>query len=207
MLTEKQQTIYEWLDNKLQLSVYAEAYKGAVHLLKEKYPGYVTFVSHTGRDIMNSLAKDVAGITTSRVEYEQLVEKIKWQDEWRGQGLSPSQHQGDGHTIPYNVCARITNLIEKHKEGKSRNQRAGDFFFDTFLGHSDIDKTSNLKKWNEARKFFLKTTHLREKGFSEEAPSKVKEHFETLEKFLYIAATSEYSRIRSLDEILEEANR
>ena len=109
--------------------------------------------------------------------------------------------------VPYNICASITNLIEKHKEGQNRNQGAGDFFFDTFLGYSDMDKASNLKKWKEARTFFLKTTHLREKGFSEEAPSKVKEHFGTLEEFLYIAATSEYSRIRSLDGILEEANR
>ena len=207
MLTEKQQTIYEWLNNKLQLSVYAEAYKGAVRLLKEKYPGYVTFVSHTGRDIMNSLAKDVAGITTSRVEYKQLVDKIKWQDEWRGQGLSPSQHQEDGHTIPYNVCARITNLIEKHKEGKSRDQGKADLFFDTFLGYSDRDKIPTLKKWKKTKEFFHGKTHLREKSFSGEAPSEVKEHFETLEEFLYIAATSEYSRTRSLNEILEGANK
>lgn len=207
MLTEKQQKIYEWLNSKLLLPVYAEAYEGAVHLLKEKPPGYITFVSHAGRDIMNSLARTVAGIRTSKVQYEHLVDKIKWRDEWHGQGLSSSQHQGDGHVIPYDICKMVMNLIEKHKEGQSRSQRTVDLFFDTFLGYSDRNKVPNIKKWKKTKDFFMGNTHLREKSFSEEELSKVKEHFETLEEFLYIAATSEYSRTRSLDGILEEANR
>lgn len=34
MLTEKQQKIYEWLDDKLKLPVYAEAYKGTLLLYR-----------------------------------------------------------------------------------------------------------------------------------------------------------------------------
>ena len=208
MLTEKQQKIYEWLYNKLQLPVYAKAYKGAVHLLKEKRPGYITFISHTGRDIMNGLARTVAGSTGSQVEYQQLVDNLqkKWQDEWRGQGLSPAPHQEVGHLIPYDVCEMITGLIEKHKEGRNRPQKADDFFFDTFLGYSDKNKITNLEKWKKAKLFFREKAHLRKGDFSEEVPSEVEENFETLEEFLYIAATSEYSRIGSLDAILEGTN-
>ena len=209
MLTEKQQKIYGWLDDKLKLPVYAEAYKGAVNVLKEKYPGYITFVSHTCRDIMNQLARTVSGISASQVQYKQLVDGLenKWRDEWRNQGLSSSDYQEDGHVIPYDICEVVTDLIEKHREGQNRNQKNTDFFFDTFLGSSERDKIPNIKKWKEAKDFFMGNAHLREKSFSGEVQYELKEHFETLEEFLYIAATSEYSRIRSLDEILEEANK
>ena len=206
VLTEKQQKIFEWLDNKLQLSVYANAYKGAVFSLKTKSPGYVTFVSHVARDLMNSLPRAVAGIRSSQVQYRQHLDQlqIKWKDKWRGQGLGSPQ-QDEGHIIPFSVCEMIAKLLNEHKEGHRRSRDAGDFFFDTFLGYSDKDKITNLSKWREARRFFLANTHLREKAFPAEVYTRVEENFNLLEKFLYIAATSEYSRIGSLDAILEEA--
>ena len=209
MLSEKQQKIFEWLDNKLQLPVFADAYKGAVYSLKKQSPGYITFVSHTGRDILNSLAKIVAGIKGGKTQYEQLVDELqkKWQEDWRGQGLTSSQPQKEGHVIPCHVCEMIYNLIEKHKEGRSRSRGAGELFLNMFLGDSQIDTIPNLKKWKEAKKFFLKLAHLREMRFSMDVPIKLAENFKILEEFLYIAATREYSRIRSLDAILEEANK
>ena len=209
VLTKKQQKIFEWLDNKLQLPVFADAYKGAVFSLKKQSPGYLNFVSHTGRDILNLLAKTVAGITGGRTQYEQLVDKLqeKWLVEWRGKGLTSPKHLGEGHVIPYQVCEMIYNLIEKHKEGRQRSREADDYFFKIFLGYSDKDKIPNLKKWKEAKVFFLKRAHLREKSFTSDDPSELAENFKVLEEFLYIAATREYSRIRSLDAILEEANK
>ena len=156
---------------------------------------------------MNSLARTVAGITAYRVQYEQLVDKIGWRNEWRGQGLTPSKNLEDGYVIPYNICERITNLIEEHEKGQSRSEEAANLFFDTFLGRSDIDKIPELEKWKKARTFFFKHAHLREKTFSVDVSSKVKENFKILEVFLHISATSEYSRIGSLNEILEEANK
>lgn len=207
-LTAEQNQIFKWLDNKLQLPVYAEAYKGAVCSLKRKSPGYVTIVSHVARDIMNGLARDVASISSSQVQYKQHVDKLqkKWKDEWRGQGLTSSPDNGEGHVIPYNVCEMIANLIEEHKEGRRRSQEKGDYFFDTFFGYSDKDKIPSLERWKDAKDFFLKKAHLREQAFSVEDQSKVAENFRILEEFLLIAATSEYSRIGTLDAILEEAN-
>ena len=206
MLTEKQQKIFEWLDNKLQLPVFADAYTGAVLSLKTKSPGYVTFVSHIGRDIMNFLANTVVGIKGGKTQYVDLVDELqkKWQDDWRGPGITSPQYQDEGHMIPYQVCGMISNLIKEHKEGRRRSQEADDYFFNTFLGYSDKDRIPNLKKWKEAKLFFLKRAHLREKKFSLGDPSELTEKFKMLEEFLYIAATSEYSRIKSLDAILEK---
>lgn len=209
MLTGNQKKIFEWMNNILHLPVYADAYKGAVCLLKMKAPGYVTFVSHTGRDILNSLPQTVAGITNPQVQYVDLVNKLqnKWQDKWRGQGLTSSQTDEIGHMIPYKVCDMVNELIKEHEEGRKRSQGKGEFFFNTFLGESDRDRITNLRKWKEASRFFVECAHLREKKFSLETLSKVEEHFKVLEGFLYIAATSQYSLIRSVDEILEQANK
>ena len=209
MLTEKQQKIYEWLDDKLKLPVYAEAYKGAVDMLNGKYPGYITFVSHTGRDIMNQLARIVSGISTSQVDNKKLIGNLadKWKDEWRGQELSLTQSHGDGYTIPYNVCNMVTDLIEQNRDGTIRNKGADDLFFDTFLGYSERNRIPSIKKWRKAKKFFVKRAHLREGNFSEKESHELEENFQTLEEFLYIAATRQYSRIRSLDAILEKANK
>lgn len=209
MLTGNQRTIFEWMNDILHLPVYADAYKCAVCLLKKKAPGYVTFVSHTGRDILNSLPQTVAGITSPRVRYVDLVNKLqsKWQDKWRGQGLKSSQPNEIGHMIPYDVCDMVTELIEEHEEGRERSQGKGEFFLSTFLGDSEIDRVPNLRKWREARGFFVECAHLRGKTFAPETLSKVEEYFKVLDEFLFIAATREYSRIRSLNEILQQANK
>ena len=209
MLTGNQQQIFEWMNDILHLPVYADAYKGAVCLLKKKAPGYVTYISHTGRDILNSLPQTVAGITNPQVQYVDLVNKLqnKWQDKWLGQGLTSSQHDEIGHMIPYDVCDMVTELIKEHEEGRQRSQGKGEYFLNTLLGYSDIDRITNLRKWKEARRFFVECAHLREKKFSSETLSKVEVYFKVLEDFLFIAATSEYSRIRSLDEILEQTNK
>ena len=125
VLTEKQQRIFEWL-NKLQLPVYAGAYKGAVSLLREKSSGYGTFVSHTGRDLMNSLARAAVGIPSGRSQYEQLIDNLekKWQDKRHRRGPISHKYMEKGHVISQDICAMITNLIEENKEGCRRNQAA-----------------------------------------------------------------------------------
>lgn len=57
-----------------------------------------------------------------------------------------------------------------------------------------------------AKKFFEKHTHLRKKGFSMEAPDEVEEHFQNLDNLLYTAAETDIEQLRSIHEILEEAN-
>ena len=101
MLTSNQQTVYNWINDDLELPVYAAAYKGALEQLNNKSSGYITFVSHAGRDLMNGLAPSVNRITRERVQYVQLVDDFKddWQDEWGGEDLSLTE-DADGITYP-----------------------------------------------------------------------------------------------------------
>lgn len=209
MLSGRQQTIVEWLKHKLRLPVYAEAFEGAVYLLKQKSPGCVSFVSHTGRDIMNLLARTVVGIATSRTPYYDMVSELQehWNDEWRGQGLALPHDENEGHTIPYHVCEMINSMIKAHQEGNIRSQRADDLFFNIFLGNPDKDKIPSLKKWKVIKKYFEKHNHLREGAYTMDDVYKVECCFNILEEFLHIAAIREYSRMRTLDEILEQANK
>lgn len=205
---EEQQQIYRWLNEKLRLPVYAGAYLGATRLLEQRSPGYITFVSHAARDLMNGLARTVAGIRASQVQYQQHVDRLQeeWKDEWRGRGFNEPELPGHGHMIPFPVCEIITELIGDHREGRRRNKEADDLFFRTFLGYSDIDRITNLAKWRKARDFFVPNAHLREKDFQSDINTEVQENFRILEDFLIVAATSEYSRIGTLNAILEDAN-
>ncbi len=207
--TPKQQLVYKWLQ-RLRLPVYAEAYIGAVRLLQEKSAGYGTFVSHTGRDIMNSLARVVIGIPGGRVQYEQELSKLetKWRDEQHHQCATVLRGSGDGHVISADVYGMITDLIEDHKEGRRRNQENGKLFISTFLGSSDQDRETVVKKWKQLQRSFLECAHLREDDLSEVRLSEIKSNFETLEmEFLYVAAVREHSRLRTLDTILEATNK
>ena len=205
---EERHQIYRWLNDKLRLPVYADAYLGSTRLLEQRSPGYITFVSHAARDLMNGLARTVAGIRASQVQYRQHVDRLQdeWKDEWRGRGFNKPEQPGDGHAIPYRACEIIMDLIDDHRMGRRRSEEADDLFFRTFLGYSDKDRITSLAKWRDARSFFLANTHLREKAFRKDIATRVEENFSILEDFLFIAATSEYSRIRTLDAILEEAN-
>ena len=209
MLTKKQQLIYDWL-NKLRLPVYAEAYKGAVSLLKEKSPGYGTFVSHTGRDIVNSLARAVIGIQGGRVQYEQMIDTLekKWREKPRDPGSTTLRKDGDGHVISVDVFEMIEVLIKKHKEGRRRNQESGELFISTFLDYPDKEREPVRKKWRQLQQFFVGCAHLREEDLSDDILSTIESNFRTLEEeFLYIAAVRENSRLKTLGRILEETNR
>ena len=41
MLTQNQQTVYNWINDDLKLPVYAEAYKGAIEQLNSKLSSYI----------------------------------------------------------------------------------------------------------------------------------------------------------------------
>lgn len=209
-LTKEQLRVYEWLNDDLSLSVFAEAYKGAATLLIQKPAGYISFVAHAGRDLMNGLASTVAGIKSGRVQYEQHIDKLQddWLDEWRfSDGLSPVVVE-NGHLIPVQVCQRVTTLIEEHKSGRRRSTEANGLFFSTFLDYSDKDKIPGnfLSEWKVAKDWFLGHAHLREKPFRTGIDGDLVKHFTCLDGYLYIAASSQYERLKDLNEILDATN-
>lgn len=210
MLNTNQQRVYDWLNNDLKLPVFAEAYKGALMLLNQQAAGYVSFVSHVGRDLMNLLASTVAGIKSEQVQYKQLIDELQgvWRDEWRVSNEFSPEVDEKGHQIPINVCQRISSLIEKHNSGHKRSLDADGLFFSTFLDYSDKDKIPRnlLKEWKDAKEWFLSRVHLRKKPFSAETDVGLAKHFNCLDGYLYIAASSQYERLRDLNEILEATN-
>ncbi|MGG7056238.1 hypothetical protein [Nitrosomonas sp. ANs5] len=209
-LSKEQQRVYEWLNDDLSLPVFADAYKGAAILKNQKPAGYVSFVAHAGRDLMNRLASTVAGIKSERVQYQQHIEKLQgdWQEEWRfSNELSPEVAE-KGHLIPINVCQRISTLINEHKSGRMRSSEADGLFFSTFLEYTDKDKIPKnlIAEWKAAKDWFLKHAHLRGKPFQEKTDNDLVKHFNCLENYLYIAASSQYDRLKDLNEILDATN-
>lgn len=208
-LNSEQQRVYEWLNVDLRLPVFAEAYKGAAIFVLQKPAGYISFVSHAGRDLMNGLASAVAGVKSGRVQYENHIDQLKdhWQKEWRlSDDLSP---EVDGHLIPTQICQRITTLIEEHKAGRERSTDKVGLFFSTFMEYSDRDKipANFLSEWKAAKDWFLAHAHLREAPFRASIDSDLVKHFGCLDSYLHIAASSQYERLETLNEILDITNR
>lgn len=206
----EQQRVYDWLKLELSLPVFGNAYKGAILFLNQKPDGYITFVSHAGRDLMNILASTIVGIEKGRVQYPELVDEIQavWQNEWRDPGIKKSDDEESGHLIPFKACQKVSDLIEKHKSGRARSSEGDSLFFSTFLDYSDKDRIPGnfLKDWASAKRWFVGHAHLREVDFSEDAKKELAKHFANLHSFLYVAASSQYERIRELNEILEDTN-
>ena len=211
MLTTNQQTVFDWLNDDLELPVYAEAYKGALDFLNKKSPGYISFVSHTGRDLMNGLVSAVKGIKRQQVQYVQLVNGFKddWKNEWGGEGFNTIEDNDENeHLIPNEICKNIKKLIDEHTVGRLRSEETDSSFFTTFLDYPDKESIpKNIsQEWQHARRWFNAHAHLREDEFEIQVSNEVDRHFRNLDGFLYAAAGSELEQLRSIHEILEEAN-
>ena len=159
---------------------------------------------------MNILAPTVAGIKSGRVQYQQHIDKLQgdWQDEWRySDDLSPEVVE-KGHFIPIDVCQSISALIDEHKSGRIRSSEADGLFFSTFLDYADRDKIPSnfLSEWKAAKIWFLGHAHLRGKPFGEQTDNDLVNHFNCLDGYLYIAASSQYDRLKDLNEILDVTN-
>ena len=210
MLTENQQTVYDWINDELELPVYAEAYKGAIEQLNNKSSGYITFVSHTGRDIMNGLAADAEDIPRTRVQYEQHLDKFKdkWQDEWGGEVFNSTEDiKEKKYLVPNEICKSIKELVDEHK-GRLRAEGKVSLFFTAFLGYSntEIIPDDRIKVWRDTKKFFDKHAHSRKKRITSDNRIEGELHFQSLDNFLYDAATNVIRQLRSVHEILEETN-
>ena len=210
MLNDNQQRVFDWLNDKLQLPVFAEGYKGALQFINDQSPGYITFVAHAGRDLMNTLAKTVSGISFSRFQYEQHLDRLQneWKEEWGAKGFNLMDNTENGHLIPFKTCQKIKKLLEEYKRVQLRVTDKDELFFTTFLAYEDKEQIpSNFwQAWIAARKWFVEHAHLREGEFSNNTRHEIVEHFKTLDDLLYVAASSEYERIKNLHEILEETN-
>ena len=210
MLTKNQQTVYNWINDNLERPVYAEAYKGALEQLNKKLSGYITFVSHAGRDLMNHLASAAIGIPGAPVQYVQLVDDFKddWKDEWGGDRLHPPDNVPKEHLIPNEICQKVKKLVDEHKEGHRIAEEKNTSFFINFLGYPNEESIpENLsEEWRKAKQWFNGHAHLREDEFPIAASNEVELHFHNFDNLLYAAAETDIEQLRNIHEILEEAN-
>ena len=153
MLSTEQQTVFDWLNDKLQLPVFAEAYKGALNFLDKKSPGYITFGSHAGRDLMNRLAR--LGTGREQAQYANRLDGLQddWEDEWGTAGVDIVDDTENGHLIPYEVCEQIQNLIDEHKAGRLQPSEAAILFFSNFLDYTYAEEIPRnlLAEWVNTR--------------------------------------------------------
>lgn len=212
--TEDRKKILFWIANDLDLPVFADAYLGAVICFEEKTPGYVTFVCHTCRDIMNIMAGIVSVNKGDRVDYLKLVDKVqnKWMPEWNKKNvlssdLDPTDTQANVN-VTRDFCSSVEELIDEHKGGKRRAENKGTDFFQTFLEYKDKDNISvnKIKLWKKARIWFIRNAHLRKKPFDGSIYSDLEKHFSYMELTLLTAADSVRNRLKAIDEILAETN-
>lgn len=157
---------------------------------------------------MNGLAQ--LGSDRKQVQHTNRLDELQkyWKDEWGASKLNEIDDAESGHLIPYGVCEKIKNLIDEHKAGRLRASEIGNLFFITFLDYADKGAIPQnlLTEWEDARKWFWAHTHLPSGEFQMAASSELERHFQTLDDLLYVAVGSEFEQLRSLHEILEEAN-
>lgn len=210
MLNEKQKLIVDWLENSLNLPVYSHAYQGAVYMLSNKYAGYLTFVSHAGRDFINGLARDAKGDSSAQTQYVQRLDEITecWKSEWNGINIDSENPGNSGHFITSKACQKVSELINDHVSGRLRAGENNTIFFITFLDYQDINliPINQIEEWRKARDWFKGHAHIRRKPINENAHEQIYKHFSCLESFLYVAASSSFQRTKELNEILDQTN-
>ncbi len=206
MLNDKQNTVFKWLMKK-ELSIFAELYKGAVFLLKNKTSGYVSFVSHAGRELMNGLPSELGGIQRSQVQYSQLSDKIleKWESHFKPLELPLKDKE---HSVPYEVLLPIKKLLKQHHAGRLRAENKSDLFFSELLDYSFKDEIPEnfLRPWREAKKFFNSNVHAHKGRLNPDSSDYVENHFRQLDDLLYVVASRESERFGEIDEILRKTN-
>lgn len=211
-LTERQRRIFEWISGNGQHRVFAEAYAGAAIALRDQLPGYVTFVSHFGRDFINTYPSSIVnGDSSSRVEYSKFVDRLEpaWSSGHPLQGSKELDSLIDGVIISNRSHQLVTELVEEHKRGKARSENKIELFFTALLDYSAADEVPpNVSAiLRGARKWFMANVHCRSGSFSRQSGAEANHHFTQLENLLDAAARSQYTRMTEIDGILEETNR
>ena len=147
-LSYEQKVVFNWLNDELQLPVYADVYRGACDLFNRQSPGYIVFVCHAARDLMNGLAPTVRGRKRLQVDYVGFFDDLEncWKDEWGAQGLNNKNRAKSGHLIPHKICRKLKKMIAKHKAGRPQAKRSGS----SFLHH--ISRVRRAR--NDSSKFY-----------------------------------------------------
>tara|TARA_B110001469_G_scaffold111405_1_gene113567 strand:- start:3317 stop:3964 length:648 start_codon:yes stop_codon:yes gene_type:complete len=209
-LSPQEAIVYEWIKNTLGLPVYGDVFYGAAMLMKERSSGYINFVSHAGRDIMNGLAQTHLGMTRIQTQYVNIVEdKIK--AKWAPIELPQSEDDkptDKSYSITDGAYTAIDHLVCEHNMGRERNRRSDGLFFQTFLNIAPDEalKLQLLQKWKTSKTGFQKMTHISREAHKTDAPDRLEQCYEYLLMLLHHAASRYYEQTNNLHDILEDTN-
>ncbi len=209
-LSPQEAIVHEWIKNTLGLPVYGDVFHGAAMLMKQRSNGYINFVSHAGRDIMNGLAPTHLGAKRVQTQYVNIVEaKIK--PKWNPIELTQAEDDkpaAKSYSITEDTYDTINHLVNEHNTGRERSQLADGLFFQTFLNIApdEASKLQLLQKWKTSKTGFLGMTHISREDHNDEAQENLEQCYEYLLMFLYQAASRYYEQTISLNDILEDTN-
>jgi hypothetical protein len=213
----KRETIYGWMVAN-NLKSYGDLYKGAVIILHDKPPGFVRFVAHAVRDLMNGMAAYKQGVTRKQVQYSHLVDTLLTL--WGNHGLAkgpelltpatPPDQQTIPTPVPPEIIVQIRLLFREHEDGRRRSDDSPYLFFQVFSPNStsrDNIPEPYPKMWKELRRWFMDECHEGGTPPEQEVIDQIDSKFEQLEAILLSVADRYSNTILNLDEILDKANR
>jgi hypothetical protein len=208
-LTSQESKVYEWIKETLKLPVYGDVFYGAAKLMAKRPIGYINFVSHAGRDIMNGLSFAYLERKRPQVQYKQLIDNLK--PHWTPieiEQLENAPITSRLFSINENTYNHIEHLLREHEDGRQRSDISYGLFFQTFLKISpeEAKKLHLFEKWNISKNGFQKMTHLRRNAYNKDAPAQLEQCFKYLVMILDQAASNYYEQTCSLNDILEETN-
>jgi hypothetical protein len=213
---DKRQRIYDWMVANDQTS-YAELYKGAVINLHGKIPGYVRFVSHAVRDLMNGMAACKKGVKREQTQYVQLVDTLNvlWVKHGLPKGpetFKPADSlvkQIEVLSVHSEIAIQIQMLLRDHAEGRSRSEDSPYLFFEVFLPNPvsrDEIAPAYPKMWKSLRAWFMDECHESGELPGQEVIDQIESKFDQVEAILLAVADRYLNTISTLDEILDAAN-
>jgi hypothetical protein len=215
--TEERQKLFEWIKANGSES-FADIYKGGVFNLFEKTPGYVRFVAHAARDLMNGMAAHKLGLERQQVQYAQLVEKLKLAFDsihlirpslMEAKPLLETTTTNSEVSIPVQVMEKIEILLQEHARGSDRQSKSPYRFFQAFVsGPDDMKEAAEAfaKTWLNLQEWFKGAAHENGQLPSVKRLNDLQGKFQQLESIMLAVADHYQNTIKRIDEILDQAN-
>ncbi len=211
--------LHRWIAENA-CSSFAAIYKGAVINLCEKNPGYLRFVSHAVRDIMNGMAPFKLRLERKQVQYVDIVGKLHvlWLEKSlplrapspiEGQPIPDTPELTTEVPVGGAVLEQIQVLIEAHADGRKRNDDSASNFVQAFSQNPTKTPVpeSFAITWQELHKWFRRRAHENGNSPSAEEIALLESKFVQFELLLLSFGDKYQHSLGRLDEILEEANK
>jgi hypothetical protein len=214
----QRQTIYDWMRENNLLS-FAALYVGVVTVIHQRTPGFVRFVGHAVRDMMNGMAAIKLNLHSRRqADYVKLVDGILLP--WTKHGVPRSfarvsSETPNGETavssetfsVPIAVVSAIHDLLDKHESARARSNQSVYLFFEAFIDAAQEPTAAHVTAWKDLHAWFQQKCHDNGTLPDQELEQETEKKFCELESIFLTVADRHKNTITRLDEILDQANR